>query len=459
MSDEGKRPEATGAAKATDKGTKPSAQQAKPNAKQKPNPQAKQKPNQQAKQKQNPQAKQKPNPQVKPAQPAPPPAQPAPPPVQPTVGPARVRRRHWFLVFSFLLLVVAPSALAAWYLWDRAEDQYSSVSGFTVRQEEGGGASELLGGLAALTGSSGSSDGDILFEFLQSPAVVQGVEASVGLREHYAVHWEKDPVFSLWPDASNEALDWYWQRIVRVSYDRASGLTEMRVLAFSPDKAQEIAREIVRQSQDMINALNTQAREDAMRYAREDLDEAVARLKQTREAMVEFRSRTQIVDPEADIQGRMGVVNNLQLKLAEALIEYDLLLEGVAATDPRLVQAEQRIEVIRDRIRQERQSVASGTSGGTDSDTAYPQLLAEFEGLIVEREFAEESYRAALAALDLARAKAQRQSRYLATYIAPTLAQTSEFPRREMIQGLLMLFLVLSWSVLVLIYYSIRDRG
>ena len=56
------------------------------------------------------------------------------------------------------------------------------------------------------------------------------------------------------------------------------------------------------------------------------------------------------------------------------------------------------------------------------------------------------------------RAKASRQSRYLATYIEPTLAESSEYPDRLLIELLSGLFLVLSWAVMVLVYYAIRDR-
>ena len=76
----------------------------------------------------------------------------------------------------------------------------------------------------------------------------------------------------------------------------------------------------------------------------------------------------------------------------------------------------------------------------------------------MDREFAEETYRAALAALDVARANASRQSRYLAAYIQPTRAQSSEFPQRGMLLGLTFLLVLLSWAILALVYYSIRDR-
>ena len=372
---------------------------------------------------------------------------------------ASFRRRHFGLVVSFVTLVVLPLVIVAVYLWGVAVDQYSSQAGFTVRQEEGGGASELLGGLAHLTGSSGSSDGDILYEFILSQALIQTIDEKVGLRDHYNANWKIDPVFSLKPDASIEDLETYWSRIVRVSYDRASGLMDMRVLAFTPEKAQEIATETIRLSQDMINSINDQAREDAMRYARSDLEESVARLKLARENLTRFRSTNQIVNPDADIQGRMGVMNNLQQQLAQGLINLDLLTGNTTDGDPRLRQAERLINVIRERIAAERQQLSSsGTAaGGTGDD--YPRLIAEYEGLVVDREFTERNYRAALSALDLARANASRQSRYLATYIAPTLAQTSEYPRRGVIFSLLGAFLLLAWSVFALVYYSIRDRS
>ena len=209
-------------------------------------------------------------------------------------------------------------------------------------------------------------------------------------------------------------------------------------------------------SQDRINELNNAARDDLMRYAELDLTDALERLKKAREALTEFRTRTQIVDPTADIQGQMGVVNNLQQQLAEALIELDLLLGTINASDPRIIQAERRIEVIRNRIAQERESFAVDDVAGIGMD--YPTLMAEFESLTVDREFAEETYRAALAALDVARDKASRQSRYLATYITPTLAERAEYPQREILMALAALFLTLAWAIGALIFYSVRDR-
>lgn len=377
----------------------------------------------------------------------------------PVARPAQMKQRHWGLLASFAVLVLLPLAATVFYLFAVAEDQYASTAGFTVRSQESSGASDLLGGLASFAGASTASDGDILYEFIQSQEMAAAVNDRVDLRAHYSQHWPGDWVFAVWPDATLEELVWFWQRIARISYDSSSGLTEVQVAAYDPETARAITRAIVEESQIRINALNDQAHADAMRYAEADLAEALERLKAAREALTRFRTRTRIVDPEADIQGRMGVMNNLQEQLAEALIEYDLLTGTVAPGDVRLAKAQQKIEVIRGRIDIERQTFASSNTdtGGVGED--YPTLISEYERLTVDREFAEETYRAALAALELARDEAARQSRYLATYITPTLAEEAEYPRRFVLTGLAGLFLLLGWSIGALIYYSIRDRS
>ena len=379
------------------------------------------------------------------------------PPVRPFARAARLRRRHRMLLAAILVGLLLPIVLTTVYLFGFAKDQYASNVGFTVRQEEAGSASELLGGLSAVMGGRSTANTDVLYEFIQSQEVVEQIMQRIDLVEHYSRDWRSDPVFSIWPNATIEDALWFWRRMVRISYDRNTGLIDVQARARDAHTAQAIARAIVSESEAMINALNEAALRDTMAHAQRDLEEAVERLREAREAQAEFRARTRIVDPQADLQGRMGVLNNLQQQLAEALIEHDLLLQVTNETDPRVRHALRRIEVIRDRIAQERLTYA--TEDVTVIDTDYPRLLAQFESLAVDTQFAEQSYTAALTALDVARSNAMRQSLYLATYIRPTLAQRAEYPQRLLLVLLTVFFLILVWSVVALIYYSLRDRG
>nr|WP_216665621.1 sugar transporter [Pseudoruegeria sp. HB172150] len=377
------------------------------------------------------------------------------PRIPPPVRPARPRRRHRMILLSFLLLVLAPVGAAAWYLWERAEDQYASTLGFTVRREEVPAPTDFLGGLAGMS-SQGSSDTDVLYEFLQSQELVQLVDAELDLRGHYAAPVGTDPVFAFHPSGTIEDLVAYWRRIVKVSYDPGSGLIELQVRAFAPGMAQAIGGTILRESSRVINELSAIAREDALRYARADLDLAQEQLKTAREELTAFRSRTRIVDPGTDLQGQMGVLTNLQQQLAETLIELDILRETSTERDPRRTQAELKLGIIRNRIEEERDKFSADAAAGGEQD--YATLVAEFERLTVEREFAEEAYTAALAGFAGARAEAERQSRYLAPFIRPTLAERAEYPQRLVLLGLAALFAGLAWAVLVLVYYSLKDR-
>ena len=374
-----------------------------------------------------------------------------------TVQKAKVRPRHYGLLLSLLFLVFTPVCVVALYLLIFAKPQYASNVGFVIRQEETESAGQMLGGLGQLLGAQTAGNSDLLFEFIQSQDIVQRIDNDFDLIGHYSQDWPQDPIFSVWPTATIEELLDFWRRMVRITYDKSSGMILVEVRARSPEAAQNIAAEVVRQSELMINTLNAAARKDTLANAEIDLNAALSQLRTAREHLIEFQARTQIIDPQADMQGRMGVLSNFQQQLAQALVDLDLLADTVNGKDPRVQQLEARIEVIKERIAQERQNFAA--QNVTVENTNYPTLLAQYEGIRVDLMFAEENYRSALAARTMARTNAERQQLYLATFIKPTLAQKSEYPQSFLLIGLTAFFALMMWSAFALVYYSLRDRG
>lgn len=379
----------------------------------------------------------------------------APKRVAPPAAPARIRARHQFVLLTFCLFVLLPTAVTAYYLWVRAQDQYASTVGFTVRTEESSSTLSLLGGITGLSGAS-SSDTDILFEFIQSQKLVATLQDRLDLRAIWSKP-ENDWYFRFEPSGSIEDLVEYWPSMVKIFYDSSTGLIEVQVRAFSAAEATAIAGALVEESSEMINALSAIAREDTIRYARQELEGAVERLKSAREEVTRFRNSNQLVDPTVDLQAQAGLLGNLQSSLAEALIEIDLLQDTTRAGDPRLIQAQRRVEVIEARIAAERRKLGLGGSEGEEQD-ALATIVGEYERLAVEREFAESAYVTTLASYDAALAEARRQSRYLGAYVAPTLAETSRYPERMLLLTLVSLFLFLGWAIGVLIWYALKDR-
>lgn len=377
-----------------------------------------------------------------------------PPVAAPVAARARLRPRHFALMISFALCVLLPAAATSWYLWARAADQYASTLGFSVRKENISSAVELLGGFSNMTGSS-SADTDILYDYMHSQKLVAEIDADLDLRGM----WSKptgDPIFAFAAPGSIESLMAYWSSQVRVTYDNTTRLIQIRVLAFDPVDAQRIAAKLFDKSTAMINRLNDSARADALSFASLERDKAAAQLNTARAAITEFRNRTQSIDPAADMKGQAGLLANLQSQLAAALIDSDMLAASTQNANARGTQAATRIKVIETRIAAEREKLGLGTTGA--SSDVYATLVGDYERLSVDREFAEGAYRAAELAYGAAQADARRQTLYLAAHIAPTLAETAQFPQRQIILATVAMFLFLAWSIAAMVYYSLRDR-
>lgn len=378
-------------------------------------------------------------------------------PFQTASAPARRAHfapRHMGLLISFFLLVAAPGGLTGWYLWARAADQFASTLGFSVRKENVSSAVEILGGFTNITGSS-SADTDILYDYMHSQKLVAEIDADLDLR----TLWSKpanDPVFAYTAPGSIETLMSYWASKVQVTYDNATRLIEIRVLAFDPADAQAIAARLFDKSTAMINRLNDAARADALQFAAAERDKAEARLAAARAAITDFRNRTQTIDPAADMASQTGLLANLQSQLAEALIDSDILAASTQNANARGTQAATRIKVIEDRIAAERAKLGLGETGATSP--VFATLIADYERLTIDRDFAETGFRAAQMAFEAALADARRQTLYLAAHITPTLAETAQFPQRQNILGTVLMFLLLAWSIGAMVYYSVRDR-
>jgi len=361
---------------------------------------------------------------------------------------ARPRRRHLGLIASFVLLVLIPLDVLGYYLWGVAADRYASHVELSIQREETPAALDFLGGIAEIGGGNGA-DAEILRAYIEGPDIIARVDRAVDLNA--LLGGRGDWFFGLPDQVDSSILLTRWNRHVHVWHDPQNALIRLRVTAFAPEDAQAIATAISDEASALINHLSDQARVDSIYHAQVELNRTVERLKSARLAMMEFRTRTQIVDPAADIATRMALLSDLRQQRTDAEIELSMLQETTRTNDPRLAQAARRKSAIERRIAEEKALFGTGTG-------AYSAVMAEFETLQVDLEYAEKSYLSAQTALEVARARADRQTRYLTPYVGPTRADTAEFPSRWPIMGLAGAALILGWAVLALVYYSLRDR-
>ena len=98
----------------------------------------------------------------------------------------------------------------------------------------------------------------------------------------------------------------------------------------------------------------------------------------------------------------------------------------------------------------------------TDPDAArsdtLSRVLGSYEQLESERKFAEASYQLALRGLDQARANADRQRVFIASFIPPRLPEEALYPRRWRTLGTVTLIAFALWAIGGLAVQSVRDH-
>lgn len=345
---------------------------------------------------------------------------------------------------SFLLMVAAPFALLALYLFAFSSDRYVVTVGMSVRAEEAGEPSPFLDGLSGFSGGI-KPDAAIVNEFLNSDDLIRRMNKRLDLSAMLSP-LDFDPVYTQNPRNQTD-LAQRWSRLIRPTMDSRSGLISVRVSAFSPENTEMIANAMLEETSDMLSRLSFGMHRETMRLARDELTRAELRLKTARRKLTEFRASSRIVDPGADLEGQLGLIAILQQQMAEAQIALNLL----RADDPRLIHAERRVSVVSSLLEEERRKFGLTEAG-------YAEMTGAFEELQVEVEYAQESYLLARSALDAAIKAAQSKSRYLAVHIQPVRPETPELPRKgqSLFVGLVALFLI--WAILALAVQGFRDR-
>lgn len=335
-------------------------------------------------------------------------------------------------------LLLLPSFLTILYFAVVASDRYVSEAVFIVRsahQGIGGG----LGSFLQITGIARSQDDAFsVHEYIRSRDAVHDLEEMLPLRDMFA-RPEADFV-ARWPgplrgDSAVELTEYFRER-VEVLYDSITGISTLRVQAFRPEDADAIARALLDLSENLVNRMNTRIRNDAIRFAQAEVEEAERRLVEAQLAITGFRGRELMLDPEQSSLALAELVGGLasQLALIEAQIRQ---VEATSPASPQLQSLRETAIALRAQISAERAQLT-----GTSANLAAK--VAEFERLTLEQEFLVKNLAEARRALESARNEARRQQLYLVRIAEPRPADNATEPRR-----LRAIFVILACTLLL----------
>lgn len=339
-------------------------------------------------------------------------------------GPAK-RRFDWRrLPVGFMVVVAVPTLLAAIYFLMIASPRYVSEARFVVRSPSVGQPSAVGLALQGVGFSTGMNDSFAVHEYLTSRDVIQELKRRFNLDRVLARSGAD--AFSryprLWESRSDESLHKSFQRFLTVGYDATTGISTIRVEAFSARDAQALNLALLDSGESLINRLNDRSATNAVKDAQAALDRARTEVASSQQALTALRNSAQFIDPRIAAAESSEVIGGLLVTIAQLRAERAQIATE-APSSPQLPAIDNRIAAYERQIAEARTRVAG------DASSLAPKVGA-FEELTLRREIADKQLTQATAALLSAEQEARRQKLYLERIVSPSLPDKPTEPRR-----------------------------
>lgn len=378
-------------------------------------------------------------------------------------------------MISFVAMVALPLMVIAIYLFAFASPQYLSEFRFSVTEvtpPTAGGSSPSTptpsgtsgGSMAAMASAAlggggvhgGSQQNYVVIDYLKSRQVIDELSKKIQVDEVYGredVDW-----WSRFNTArSRERLVDYWQRMVTTNYDPITGLAKVEVYAFTPEDAFKVASNLVDLSEILVNDISGRSRQDAVTFAEAEVVRSRKELDLRRADLAAFRAREGVIDPTPSVvTTNITVATTLQTMLSQ--LEADratLKQQNVDERSPAAQAVTARINATKLQIQGVEREVANDRTG---RDT-LAKVVAQFDKLEVERQYAQSSVLNALQNLDRARSAAAAQHMYLTPYVRPVMPTSAAGPLAGKILTLCGLGLFSFWLCGLLIFRAIRQSA
>ena len=348
-----------------------------------------------------------------------------------------------------IVMVVIPNLVVSIYLGLIASDQYVSQAEFTVSS----GAIPQMDGLGSVTGVPPIlivQDTQIVTNYIQSRAMVEQLERTVGLRDAYdarSIDWwarfRKDKPIEKFVD--------YWEKMCDPSISLPSGIVTLAVRAFNPEDAKRIADAVLTQSENLINDLNERMRNDTVLASERDMARAAQDLGRARMQMQFERNAEGLIDVGQTSTALTDLISGLQADFLKAQQEYQTELRYVTADAPQMKVLSSRIAAMQSQLEQLKAQLTSQTEQNvsTTSDMALSGKMTKFAEFDLEERIAEKRYALSVAAVEAARMMSERKMLYLHKIVAPALPQDAAYPKRWLDIGMTFLASLIAWAATV----------
>ncbi|WP_394130413.1 chain-length determining protein [Marinobacter nauticus] len=355
-----------------------------------------------------------------------------------------LKRNPTWIVAGLVILTVVV------YWGFLASDRYVSRAHIVLQSPE-----IIPSGLnvsSILSGTSGSGDLLLLKEHLQSVSMLQKLQGSLNLREHYS-----NPEIDRWSrlesaDVPIEAFHDYMNKRVAITFDDYSKVLRIEVQAYDPETARAITQALLDEGERHMNLMGQRLAQEQVAFIDKQVQTLEERLLSAREALLHYQNEKGLVAPTQTVEAIFSTVSRLEAELAvlRAQIKSQKTYQSIQSPTVRRMQSE--ADALAQQIEIEKAKLA--TTGGN----ALNRVSAEYETLQLKAKFALDLYSSALTSLESTRVEAARKLKQVSILEYPTLAQYPEKPERLYNIAVVTVFALLFAAIGQLVIAVIRDH-
>lgn len=323
-------------------------------------------------------------------------------------------------IFTLAFFAILGAAL---YWGLIASDRYVSEAHVVIdRTDVGGGTSLDFTSMLGL--GSGNRDMMLLRDYLLSMDMAEKLDKELHLRAHYS-DWRRDPLARLWfEDGPREWYHRHYLSRVSIEMDDIAGVLRIRVQAYEPAMAQAIARLLVHDGERFMNEMVHGLAREQVFFLEQEVSRMSERLAAARTAVVKFQDEKGFISPQGAADGLAGIVNQLEGDLTRLRTQRGALLGYLSAGAPDVVRLDLQIRSTEQQLARERLRLTAPQGQALNS------VAEKFQRLQMESEFALDTYRSALVALEKGRLDATRVMKKVSVVQAPMLPEQAMEPRR-----------------------------
>lgn len=365
----------------------------------------------------------------------------------------KINRIVKYFDLLFWLFVVLPTIVLAIYYGFIASDVYTSESKFVIRSPNQRSASGIGMVLQNIGFNASSDDSYLVRDYLSSRDAVQNLKAKLDIQTKYSAK-SVDVVsrFGTIKEPTFENFYEYFNKKIKVVYDPASSISSLQIEAYTAKDAQNINEELLKMSEDVINRINNNAKNDILAASEKEVQEAQEVSAKAAEALAKYRVKNDVFNPE----GQSAIVLQEISKLQDALIQTETQLTQAREITPENPQ----IKAMETRIKSLKKSIADKSKLVTGpSDISFSNRSVEYQRLQLEKELADKQLASAMATYEQSKNDFNKKQLYLERLAMPSLPDEATKPKRfkNTLSGFV--FGLLLWGVVRLFVAGVREHN